>query len=437
MLKGWVLLVAAASSVAPLYARVQVHPAADHHGHLQSVAVWHLFNEQLPIVSVPGDFDRLLREFERGWHAPDNKAALADLFIEDGLFHYGDDWLRGRAAIRMMLLGHGGPLRLRAQAVEASETHGHLAGAYGWYRDTTWVDQGRFVLALRRPADGPWRIAVGLLSRTSPPIPPVRDPYSAEDYIATLDSAGVRRGVVLSWAYQIAAQFRRVSDEAAKVRAENDWTGRQAARYPERLVAFCSLNPLREYALDELAHCMRDPRIRGLKLHLTTSFVDLRVSGHTRRLADIFEAANRGRFPIVIHMRTMNPAYGRPEAEIFLREVLARAPDVPVQIAHLGGWGGYGRGTDEALGMLAEAVSSGDRRAAHLVFDLSSVVDPGMSEDTKRLIVRRIRQIGVERMLFGVDRADAPAKVWENLSLLPLEREEILQVARNLAPYLR
>ena len=437
MLRGWVLLVAAVSSVTPLYARVQVHPAADHHGHLQSVAVWHLFNERLPTASVPEDLDRLLREFERAWQAQDNKTALAELFTEDGLFQYGDDWLRGRAAIRMMLLGNGGPLRLRAQAVEVGAAHGHVAGAYGWYRDTTWVDQGRFVLALRRPADGPWRITVGLLRRTTPPTPPARDPYSAEDYIAALDSAGIRRGVVLSWAYQIGAAFRRVPDEARKVRAENDWTGRQAARYPERLVAFCSLNPLRDYALEELAHCISDPRITGLKLHLTTSFVDLRVPEHTRRLGDVFEAANRGRFPIVIHMRTMNPAYGRPDAEIFLREVLARAPNVPIQIAHLAGWGGYGRETDEALGVLAEAVASADRRAAHLVFDLSSVVDPGLPDDTKRLIAGRIRQIGVDRMLFGVDRADAPGKVWNHLSLLPLEREEVLRIARNLAPYLR
>ena len=99
--------------------------------------------------------------------------------------------------------------------------------------------------------------------------------------------------------------------------------------------------------------------------------------------------------------------------------------------------GGYGRETDEALGVLADAVASRDRRALHLVFDLSNVVDRGLPDDTKRLIARRIRQIGVDRMLFGVDRADTPGKVWDHLALLPLEREETFQIARNLAPYLR
>jgi len=34
-----------------------------------------------------------------------------------------------------------------------------------------------------------------------------------------------------------------VEDEYAKVRAENDWTSEQIARYPDRLRGFCGLNP--------------------------------------------------------------------------------------------------------------------------------------------------------------------------------------------------
>src|SRR5688500_1513568 len=93
-------------------------PVADHHGHLQSVAVWQLFNERLPVVRLPSDLDQLLRDFERNWQAPDNKTALAEQFTDSGLFQYADDWLRGRPAIRMMLLGSGGALGLRAQAFD-------------------------------------------------------------------------------------------------------------------------------------------------------------------------------------------------------------------------------------------------------------------------------------------------------------------------------
>ena len=43
---------------------------------------------------------------------------------------------------------------------------------------------------------------------------------------------------------------------------------------------------------------------------------------------------------IVVHLRaseTQNLPYGREEARIFLDELLPAAPDVTVQVAHLGG----------------------------------------------------------------------------------------------------
>jgi predicted TIM-barrel fold metal-dependent hydrolase len=410
-------------------------PVADHHAHLQSIAVWQLFNKRLPVVKLPGELDQLLRDFERNWQAPDNKTALAAQFTDSGLFQYADDWLRGRAAIRMMLVGSGGALKLRAQTFDTDQRSGHVGGAYGFYRDTVWVDQGRFLFALRREPGTPWRIAVANLTRTTPSPTPARDPYSAADYVAALDSAGIRRGVVLSWAYQIAAGFRDVTDEAAKVRAENDWTAREAARYPDRLVAFCSLNPLRAYALDELANCARDPRIRGLKLHLTTAFFDFRDAEHVRRLAAVFATANARRFPIVVHMRTMNPEYGRRDAEIFLSQVLPKAPDVPIQIAHLAGWGGYGAETDAALSVFAEAFASGDRRVTNVYFDLSGLT--GVSPSTAERVVQQIRRIGIDRMLFGIDRVGTPGQAWESLTRFPFTRDELARIATNLAPWLR
>ena len=410
-------------------------PVADHHAHLRSVANWQLVNERLPVVKLPGDLDQLLRDFERNWQAPDNKIALAAQFTDSGLFQYADDWLRGRAAIRMMLVGSAGALKLRAQAFDADQRSGHVGGAYGFYRDTVWVDQGRFLFALRRDPGTPWRIAAANLTQTTPSPKPARDPYSAADYIAALDSAGIRRGVVLSSAYLFAAGFRDVTDEAAKVRAENDWTAREAARYPDRLVAFCSLNPLRAYALDELANCARDPRIRGLKMHLTTAFFDFRDAEHVRKLAAMFAAANARRFPIVVHMRTMNPEYGRRDAEIFLSQVLPKAPDVPIQIAHLAGWGGYPPPTDSALSVFADAFASDDRRVSNVYFDVSALT--GVSPSTAERLVQQIRRIGIDRMLFGIDQVGTPGQAWESLTRFPFTRDELVRIATNLAPWLR
>src|SRR5437773_1217832 len=97
----------------------------------------------------------------------------------------------------------------------------------------------------------------------------------AADLIALLDSAGIRRALVLSVAYQFGNPNKpAVEDEYAQVKAENDWTSEQVARFPDRLRGFCGFNPLRDYALQELARCARDPHLRnGIKLHFGNSDV--------------------------------------------------------------------------------------------------------------------------------------------------------------------
>src|SRR5262245_12387779 len=99
----------------------------------------------------------------------------------------------------------------------------------------------------------------------------------ARDVIALLDSAGIRRALVLSVAYTWGKASRAsVDDEYNHVKAENDWTAQQVEAYPDRLRAFCSFNPLRPYAIDELTRCSNNPLLRdGLKLHFGNSDVDL------------------------------------------------------------------------------------------------------------------------------------------------------------------
>lgn len=79
------------------------------------------------------------------------------------------------------------------------------------------------------------------------------------ELIALLDQAGIRRAAVMSTAYMYGRPSRVVADEYARVKAENDWTAAQVAKYPERLRAFCGFNPLKDYALAELERCAAHP----------------------------------------------------------------------------------------------------------------------------------------------------------------------------------
>jgi len=267
----------------------------------------------------------------------------------------------------------------------------------------------------------------------------------ARSLIALLDSAGIRRALVLSVAYTWGKASRApVDNEYEHVKAENDWTAQQAAQYPDRLRAFCSLNPLKSYALEELARCSKDPQLHyGLKLHFGNSDVDFDNPENVAKVRRIFETANRYRMAIVVHMHPsidLHRKYGAAQARVFLNELLPAVPDVAVQIAHLAGSGGYDAATDSALSVFTDAIAKHDARMKNVWFDAAVVARPAMAQDQLQQMATRIRQIGVERVLFGSDAAGnplTPQAVLAAFRRLPLSDAEFRSIANNEAPYMR
>jgi predicted TIM-barrel fold metal-dependent hydrolase len=270
---------------------------------------------------------------------------------------------------------------------------------------------------------------------------------TARDLIALLDSAGIRRALLLSVAYIYGSPARSFDDEYAKVRAENDWNAGQAAQYPDRLIAFCGFNPLKEYALEELNRCASIPNLsRGIKLHFGNSDVQLENPAHVEQLRRVFRAANEHHMAIVVHMRasiSKRRPYGAAQAHVFLDQLLPSAPDVLVQVAHLAGSGpGYDDPpADSAMAVLADAVEHRDPRTRNLWFDVTTVVDRNISPAHAALVVHRIRQVGVDRILYGSDAAAGdnlrPREGWAAFRRLPLTEREFARIAGNLAPYFR
>ncbi len=167
---------------------------------------------------------------------------------------------------------------------------GHIAGYFT--RGTKHI--GYFSLWVEKGRDGKWRIAA---ETPTFPGPKVSEPETASQLVAHLDEAGIRRAVVLSDGYYFDSPKFGVAGSLTKVRAENDWTAQQVAQFPDRLVAFCSFNPLKDYALEELERCASSNRFTGLKLHFGMSEVDLGNPDHVRKVRAVVEAANRLRMP--------------------------------------------------------------------------------------------------------------------------------------------
>ena len=252
-----------------------------------------------------------------------------------------------------------------------------------------------------------------------------------------MDEAGIRRGVVLSIAYQFGNPFRpTVANEYEQVKEENDWTAAQAALYPDRLVAFCGVNPLKDYALQEIDRCAQDLRLRrGLKLHFGNSDVEMDKPGHVEQIRRVFAAANRHRMAVVVHVRP-NIDHGRPwgerQARIFLESVLPEAKDVVVQIAHIASAGRYeDEGVDKALGVFADAIADKDPRMKLVYFDISVA----SWESKKEILQRQLRTIGMERLLYGSD--SPPLAAWKSFRQLPLSMGELKRIEDNVAPYLQ
>jgi predicted TIM-barrel fold metal-dependent hydrolase len=86
-------------------------------------------------------------------------------------------------------------------------------------------------------------------------------PLDATYLIEELDKTGVERALVLSTAYVNATDVpalgarKRSPDEYGLVRQDNDFTAAEAAKAPMRLIPFASVNPKREYALEEVKRC--------------------------------------------------------------------------------------------------------------------------------------------------------------------------------------
>ncbi len=279
----------------------------------------------------------------------------------------------------------------------------------------------------------------------SEPNSPLR-PITASDLIPKLDKAGIEQAVVLSTAYIFSQPGREVNNEYAKVKAENNWTSQQVASFPKQLIGFCSVNPLKDYALKEISRCAEDPHLNtGLKLHFANAEVNYHDPKHIKKIRRVFQAANKRGMALVVHMRaSLSPElpYGREEALVFLNKLVPAAPEVPIQTAHLAGSGTYTSDplVDPALSVFVEAIAKDDPRTERLWFDVTSTASKDMSEDEAAFLAKRIRQLGIERIVYGSDAAvpgNSPSNGWEAFRSLPLTKDEFQTIANNNAPYIQ
>jgi hypothetical protein len=162
----------------------------------------------------------------------------------------------------------------------------------------------------------------------------------------------------------------------------NAWAAEAVKRFPDRLLAYCYVNPTHSAeALAEIRHCVGDCGFMGVKLYNENFCTDEIVF-------PIVELAIELRVPILHHAGHLHYFL---DSQPFisdggrLAELSGRYPEARIICAHVGG-GGDWEWTIKAL-----------RHAPGVFLDTSgSVVDEGMIEMAARVL-------GPERLLFGCD----------------------------------
>lgn len=420
------IVVAGAATAEPLTPeRSKIVPLIDAHQHMMSptamgVVVLH---PSLPAIDLPPALGALLRAREK----VTQPVPFEDVFTADAIMMEAEEarWWKGADKVRKALDGVPPDLRLVAKAYAVDGSVGSISG--NAFTAGSKEETANFQLAIRKDKTGRWRITSEMLTPINPPA--YAPPILAERIIDVLDDAGIKYGVVLSLGYWFGQPQREIEDRYKKTRDENDWTVAQVARYPERLIAFCGVNPIADYAIAELERCARMPAVRGMKMHVRNSRIDLSNPEHVAKLKAFFRAANANRLAIVAHIR------GNAET---LLDIFAEAPDITIQVAHMASdW--------ETLGVFADAMAKSKPGARNLYFDWTQALPMDPADRTPEMVeqaVSLMRKIGMDRIFFGSDMPLAsnpsPRDWWRKTILtLPLSDDELRNIADNLPPYMQ
>jgi predicted TIM-barrel fold metal-dependent hydrolase len=295
--------------------------------------------------------------------------------------------------------------------VPAADNHVHVRSQR---TANAWLQINRANPALSKPSTLPTRLA--------------------QDILLDLDLAGIEKALLVSEAHVFAMPELNPSGEYALVRAENDFVAEQIAAAPQRLAGLCGLNPLADYALEEVQRCAQILNLAGVSLHFSDSDINLRSNDHLVKLGQFFEFLKVLEFPVLIHLATRNPHYGSVDVKLFIDNILINTPALDIQIAHFGGHEEFTVQTDRAMSEFILAFADGRLQPAKVQFDLAkspsmpansaTALDQNRQKRPNTMYAQRIRQLDPQQVLFASSWTEKPGDS---------SRLAITQVRNNLA----
>jgi predicted TIM-barrel fold metal-dependent hydrolase len=259
---------------------------------------------------------------------------------------------------------------------------------------------------------------------------------------------GVAGAFLVSMAHMYTAEdFRAIAKtpeiERRLVAAENDFIAVSVARKPSQFIGFYSVNPLRDYAFDELKRCKANPNLTGLKLHLPACGVSLENPEHVETFGKVLAWAAENDVPVLLHL-TAGEEIDLEKANWIWKTIIQPHERLHLYLAHLGSVGGFNSSSGNLLrahSLLAD--KSAKFREMKIYFDLSGAIMEADSEEGRpttdeqcRELSELIARVGVERFLFASDYpVFSVSRTRANLaSRLKLTPEDSAKLLSNRSP---
>lgn len=212
----------------------------------------------------------------------------------------------------------------------------------------------------------------------------------ANNLIAELDKNNINSAVILGSGYLYALYNKK--DRKQRVEFENNFIAHEAAKYPNRLVAFCSVPFLDKWIFEEIARCGDVLKLKGLKIHLENNEIDLAIPQHSKRFLDILQKADKYKMIVTVHCKINHKA---SFIELF-KLVLGRP--TKIVIAH-------GLSDDYKNLIQFQQVDGPPGFLNNIFIDLSIILKlySNAPKSVRQDVIWHIRSIQIDNILFGSD----------------------------------
>ena len=258
------------------------------------------------------------------------------------------------------------------------DSHCHMFGR-GWIHQDWLLGLFGAGAALMGKTDGAHLDARDLMAQ----VMPLLEDTTGEKLVLSMDAAGIDKTCIFALDFELATGNPGVSIER-----QNSIVAEAAKRFPERLIAFFSIDPRRPNGLEMFQRAAEEWGMRGLKLHPTSGYYP-----SDRVCYPYYEKCLEYGFPVVFHGGGQPaPLKARFAQPIYVDDVAADFPNLSIIIAHVGSpnW-------EEALGIA--------RMKPNVHFDFSAwqINFASSPWEFYRMLRSVIDGIGPWRVFFGTD----------------------------------